>query len=353
MEAVPRKTTIREVARAAGVGIGTISRVLNSSSQVSWKTRARVLEAIRRLGFRPNAQARRILKQRAEMVCFLLSNRDFLHPFHARILQGVESYASGMKQHVLFAALHYSPRAAPEKIDLPPVLQEHGLIDGVILAGTIYPNLLRRIELIQMPFVALSNNVMGLGSGAMGVEDVQQFDQVGFDDFNGTLHATRYLIGKGHRRIVFAGDVTYPWIQRRFEGYRRGMREKKLKPVLITARNSQSFGDFGQESVGPILSQRPRPTAVLAGNDEIAYGLWRVLSRRGVKVPDEISLVGFDDREEAVLMDPPLSTVRVHKEEIGETCMKMLLERLHHPQMAFSQRVLPTELIIRGSVREL
>jgi LacI family transcriptional regulator len=353
MEAVPRKTTIREVARAAGVGIGTISRVLNSSSQVSWKTRARVLDAIRRLGFRPNAQARRILKQRAEMVCFLLSNRDFLHPFHARILQGVESYASGMKQHVLFAALHYSPRTAPEKIDLPPVLQERGLIDGVILAGTIYPNLLRRIESIQMPFVALSNNVMGLSNNAMGMDDVQQFDQVGFDDFNGTLHATRYLIGKGHSRIVFAGDVSYPWLQRRFEGYRRGMREKKLKAVLITARNVSSFGDFGQESVGRILSRRSRPTAVVAGNDEIAYGLWRALCRRGVKVPDEISLVGFDDREEAVLMDPPLSTVRVHKEEIGETCMKMLLERLHHPQMAFSQRVLPTEFLIRGSVRQL
>jgi LacI family transcriptional regulator len=72
-----------------------------------------------------------------------------------------------------------------------------------------------------------------------------------------------------------------------------------------------------------------------------------------VKVPDQISLVGFDDREEAVLMDPPLSTVRVHKEEIGETCIKMLLERLHHPQMAFSQRVLPTEFLTRGTVRQL
>src|SRR5260370_38631464 len=105
MEAVPEKTTIREVARAAGVGIGTISRVLNSSSQVSRKTRARVLDAIRRLGFRPNAQARRMLKRRAEMACFLLTNRDFLHPFHARLLQGVESYASSVKQPVLFAAL--------------------------------------------------------------------------------------------------------------------------------------------------------------------------------------------------------------------------------------------------------
>jgi len=346
MEAVPTKTTIREVARAAGVGIGTISRVLNSSSQVSRKTRARVLDAIHRLGFRPNAQARRILKRRAEMVCFLLSNRDFLHPFHARILQGVESYATSLKQHVLFAALHYSPRTPPDRIDLPPVLQEHGLIDGLILAGTIYPNLLRRIESIHMPFVAFSNNVVGMG-------EEQQYDQVGFDDFNGTLQATRHLIGKGHRQIVFAGDISYPWLHRRFEGYQQGMRENKLKPALILARNAQSFVDFGQKSVGRILSRRPRPTAAVAGNDEIAYGLWRSLRQQAIRVPDEISLVGFDDREEALLMDPPLSTVRVHKEEIGETCMKMLLERLHHPLMTFSQRILPTEFVIRGTVSHL
>jgi len=346
MEAVPRKPTIRDVAHAARVGIGTISRVLNSSSQVSRKTRARVLEAIRRLKFRPNAQARRILKRRAEMVCFLLSNRDFLHPFHARILQGVESYARRVKQHVLFAALHYSPKTPSDRIDLPPVLQERGLIDGVILAGTIYPNLLRKIESIHMPFVAFSNNVVG-------IDDEQQFDQVGFDDFNATLHATRHLISKGHRRIVFAGDISYPWLQRRFEGYRQGMRENKLKSELISVRNALSFGDFGQRSAQRILSKSSRPTAVVAGNDEIAYGLWRSMGQRGVKVPDQISLVGFDDREEAVLMDPPLSTVRVNKEEIGETCMKMLLERLHHPQMAFSQRVLPTEFVIRGTVRQL
>ena len=346
LETVPKPATIRDVARAAGVGIGTTSRVLNSSSQVSHETRARVLEAIRRLGFRPNAQARRILKRRSEIVCFLLSNRDFLHPFHARILQGVESYASSLKQHVLFAVLHYSARTPPQKIDLPPVLQEHGLIDGVILAGTIYPNLLRRIEAIRMPFVAFSNNVVGM-------DGEQHYDLVGFDDFNATLQATRYVIGEGHREIAFAGDISYPWLHRRFEGYRRAMREKRLKPVLTVVRNAQSFVDFGQKSAARVLSLQPRPTAVVAGNDETAYGLWLSLRRQGAKVPDEISLVGFDDREEAALMDPPLSTVRVHKEEIGQTCMKMLLERLHHPQMAFSQRILPTEFIVRGTVRRL
>ena len=346
MEAVPRKTTIRDVAQAAGVGVGTISRVLNSSSQVSRETRARVLKAIRRLGFRPNAQARRILRRRSETVCFLLSNRDFLHPFHARILQGVESYASGMKQHVLFAALHYSPRIAPEKIDLPHVLQEHGLIDGVIMAGTSYPNVLRRIESIHVPLVALSNNVVGM-------EGKDQFDQVGFDDYSATLEATRYLISEGHRDIVFTADTSLPWFQRRFEGYREAMREKKLKPVPVSTRNVQNFVAFGQKIAPRILSRQPRPTAVVAGNDETAYGLWLSLRRHAVKVPDEISLVGFDDREEAILMDPPLTTVRVHKEEIGQTCMKMLLERLHNPQMAFSKRILPTEFVIRGTVRHI
>jgi LacI family transcriptional regulator len=96
-----------------------------------------------------------------------------------------------------------------------------------------------------------------------------------------------------------------------------------------------------------------RPSAAVAGNDEIAYGLWLWLRRQGVKVPDEISLIGFDDREEAVLMDPPLTTIRVHMEEIGQTPMKMLLERLHNPQMAFSRRILPTEFVIRGSVRRV
>src|SRR3984893_14404125 len=248
MEAVPRKTTIREVAQAASVGIGTISRVLNSSSQVSRETRERVLQAIRRLGFRPNAQARRILKRRAEMVCFLLSNRDFLHPFHARILQGVESYASGLKQHVLFAALHYSPKTLPERIDLPPVLQEQGLIDGIILAGTIYPNLLRRIESINMPFVVFSNNVVGIDGEC-------RFDEVGFDDFKGTLRATHHLIKKGHRRIDFCGDISYPWIRRRYDGYSHGMREIKVKPVVATSRQSQSFVEFGQGSVPALLAQ--------------------------------------------------------------------------------------------------
>jgi LacI family transcriptional regulator, galactose operon repressor len=346
LDLVPKPVTIRDVASKAGVGVGTISRVLNANPHVSPNTRDRVLTAIRRLGFRPNAQARRILKRRSEMVCFLLSNRDFLHPFHARILQGVETYASAVKQFVVFAALHYSPQTPPERIALPPVLQERGLIDGLILAGTIYPNLMQRIESIHMPFVAFSNNVVGLDSRF-------QCDEVGFDDFQGAKGAARYLIQEGHRRIAFVGELSLPWFHRRLGGYQSAMRDAKLRPITFAARQTGSFGELGQRITGKILARRPLPTAIVAGNDEIAYGLWRSLRQKGLSVPEDISLVGFDDRDEALLMDPPLTTVRVHKEEIGETCMKMLLERLHHPKMTFSRRILPTELVVRDSVRHV
>ena len=156
-----------------------------------------------------------------------------------------------------------------------------------------------------------------------------------------------------HHLVAFVGDVSYPWIRRRFEGFRQAMGERRLKPIAFTTGRAASFVQFGELSAARILARSPRPTAVVAGNDEIAYGVWRSLRRQGARVPEDVSLTGFDDREEAVLMDPPLSTVRVYKEEIGQACMKMLLERLHHPQMAVSHRVLPTELVIRGTVKSL
>src|SRR5579863_786259 len=200
--------TIHDVAERAGVGVGTVSRVLNGSEQVKPLTRQWVQAVMHHLGFRPNAGARRILRRRTEMVCFILSNRDFLHSFHARILQGVESYASAHKHHVVFAAVHYSDRTPPDLVELPPILQERGLVDGLILAGTIYANFLDRIKGLHLPYVLLGNNLLASHSPTRS-------DQVRFDELKGEFEATQYLIGQGHRRIVFVGDVHYPWMRTR------------------------------------------------------------------------------------------------------------------------------------------
>ena len=346
MKQVPSIVTIREVASHAGVGVATVSRVLNASRMVRPRTRQRVLASMKELGYRPLAQARRILRRRAGMVCFLLSNRDFLHSLHARILQGVESYASSISQHVIFAALHYDASTPPNRIPLPPTLSERGWVDGLILAGTTYMNFLHRIESIHVPFVAFGNNVVG-------VNRRDHLDLVRIDGARAEWNATQYVIEQGHRRIAFVGDTRWPWFRERYEGYLEALKAHGLEPILCTSSRNGSVTEYGEWGVPCILEMSPRPTAVMAGNDEIAYGLWRTFRRLGIRVPDEISLVGFDDREEAGLMDPPLTTVRVPKELLGESLMKLLLEKLERPGSHLGERIVPTDLVVRGTVRRL
>lgn len=338
--------TIRDVAREAGVGIGTVSRVLNGGDQVKLETRERVMLAIRQLGFRPNAQARRIHRRRAEIVCFLLSNRKFPNSFHARILQGVEDCARELRQHVLFAGVHYDAKVAPSQIVVPPILEERGLFDGLILSGTNHPNFLTRIQRMKIPFVVFGNNVVDF-------EGEKYFDQVGYDGFQGELEAIKSVLGLGHRRLMFVGDLSYPWVRVRHNAFVSACRDHGLEPRAVTTARAATFVAYGEWAARRVVARRPLPTAVVAVNDEVAYGLWRSFRRRGLRVPADISLIGFDDREEALLMDPQLTTVRVRKEEIGHVCLQTLLERLRHPETSFVERTLSTELVVRGTVRKV
>ncbi|MGH9433347.1 MAG: LacI family DNA-binding transcriptional regulator [Terriglobia bacterium] len=217
----------------------TASRVLNGHNHVSPGTRARVLATINKLDFRPHAQARRIVSRRSGMVCFLLSNRDFLHSFHARILQGVETYASSLRQHVVFAAVHYDEKTPVGEILLPPILQERGWADGLILAGTIYPNFMERIRSVRVPFVTFGTNVIG-------PERLRRFDQVSFDGAKAEFEVTRYVARHGHRVIAFVGDTHYPWFQHRLQGYLRAMRKLGFGPVILAERREETFQAYGE-----------------------------------------------------------------------------------------------------------
>ena len=345
MEKVPNPITIRDVARLARVGVGTVSRVLNGGNHVSGPTHERVLTAISRLRFRPHAQARRILR-RTGMVCFLLSNRDFLHSFHARILQGVETCGRSLGQHVVFAGVHYSDKIPPDQIPLPPILKERGWVDGLVLAGTIYPNFVQYIQTLHVPFVMFGNNMFG-------PKRMLKYDQVSFDGCKAEFDATQYVIDQGHRAIAFVGDTRYPWFRERHRGYLRAMASRRLEPIVVLERHPGSLSAYGEWAASQVLHLNPRPTAIIAGNDEIAHGLWRTFRRLGVGVPDDMSLVGFDDREEALLMDPQLTTIRVHNEKIGQTLMELLLEKLRQPGTRFAKKVIPTEMVIRGTVERL
>ena len=343
MGAKVASVNIRHVSREARVGVATVSRVINGSTEVSPQTRKHVEAVIRRLGYRPNAHARRILRH-AEMVCFMVSNRPFFHPFHAGILQGAEAYASDLKRHVMFVQNNCEKETPPDQIILPPILEEKGWVNGVILTGAVYPNLISRIEALNLPLVVFGNNVFDMSNKG-------SFDRVCYDGIRAEFEATEYLINRGHRLIAFIGDTEYPWLREQYQGYIRAMRASKLNPLSVTRKRPGTFAEYAEWAAVRLLGSKRVPTAMLAGDDEIAYGLYRSLRRLGVKIPGDISLIGFDDRELAALLDPPLTTVRVDSQEIGRCCIKLLFEGLHKASKSVSTHLVPTKLIERESVQ--
>ncbi len=346
-----RNVTIKEVARKAGVGIATVSRVLNSSARVDPKTHARVTAVIRRLGYRPNAQGRRLVKRAAEMVCFILSNRDFVNPFHSGILCGAERFLAQAGHDVVFSSLRYSSSTPAAQLALPRIVTHRGIADGFILSGTIYPNLLEAVEELRAPYVLFGNNIVG---GDPADRELRASDAVYYEDREASRALVELLVRHQHRAIWFAADLRMPWFYRRAASYRAVMQESGLPVLEYTQPYQGDYRDYGvrygEEAMEHILGSGQPVTAVFAGNDGIAFGAWKALQRRGLRVPDDISLVGFDDVQEARLTEPPLTTVHVPTEQIGRECGQLLLEKLKARGRPLPSRMVPTTVVERGSV---
>src|SRR5215469_9586263 len=150
--------TIKDVANRAGVAVGTVSRVVNNQPDVNPKLRERVQRALKELNYRPNARAQSFARNSSPVGSFILSNRDFLHPFHSRVLQGVEEYCEESGYFVLYPRFRYSPTVAASEMQLPSVLQSHGIADCVILAGANFENFTKSLDKRGLNYVLLANN---------------------------------------------------------------------------------------------------------------------------------------------------------------------------------------------------
>jgi DNA-binding LacI/PurR family transcriptional regulator len=341
----PRIETVYDIATVAGVSVATVSRVLNQSPNVREETRQRVLAIIRKCGFRPNANARRLVGGRSGQVCFVLSNREVVHSFHSRILMGAEEYCRQKSYHVVFTTVEYTHDYEFPGDSLPRVIREHGSVEGLLLAGVNYPNLLRYLDAARIPYVLFGNNLV---TGSLRLPNGPT---VCFDEMQGGEQATMLLADVGHRDVVFAGDLSQPWYQRRYEGYRRAMHTLQLEPAVIDLRESVTAFELGRRAVSILLRRHPRATAVVAQDDETACGILDALKRLGLDVPGEISVVGYDDITEIRYIQPNLTTVRVPKEEIGWAMADRLLNRPNGKQ-SYRSLVLPTEIVIRDSCRK-
>lgn len=333
--------TIKDVARVAQVGVSTVSRVLNRSGYYDDETARRVHDAVAKLGYRKNVHWARLKRQSAQTVSFLLGNRELLNSMQMRLLVSAEKVLQNRGFDLVFSRFSYSAGYPSSQLPLPRLLAQNGTVDGVLLAGVHHQNLLQALDRRGLPYAML-------GSNFAGPAELLTQNTVLYDDEAATEEATNYLIRLGHKRIAFIGNGRFPWFRRRRDGYLAAMKARRWAPVCIDTDWLVSTAEYGQLAVERLLREKQPPTAILAANDEVAAGAWRELVRRGVRIPQQMSLVGFGDRAEFSILEPALTSVTVFEEQLGERLAEMLLERLRTGKPVESA-VYPCRLLERGS----
>lgn len=334
-----RRTTSRDVAKLAGVSQSTVSLVLNAvpGARISERSRRRVLDAARRLDYHPNASARSLVRQRAGVIGLALrQHTDFLgaNAFLPRVMAGLTSITvpAGFK-------LLVEPIEDVTEPDTYIRLAHEAHVDGMILSGVRSDDgQLRRLSEADFPVVLW---------GRLEGSDLPFVD---VDNAEAARIAVEHLIALGHRRIacITNGPPEDSASAARLDGYRLALKIADLPfdPALVR------YGDFeersGTEAMLDILSDRSRPSAVFVASDEVALGALKAVRARGLRVPDDIALMGFDDLPISEFLDPPLTTMRVPARAIGVHAATMLIE-LITSQAQPDSRFLPTELVIRES----
>lgn len=343
IEKLGLQVTIKDVARRAGVSIGTVSRVINHSSNVNAGLKRKVERAIEELQFRPNVRAQSFVRNQSPVVPFILCNRDNLNPVHAYMLQGVEDYCAEAGYFVLFARHSYSPDLTSDKLSTPKLFSGHGLADCVIVAGANSENFLESLDRMGVRHVVLANNLTHSDARS-------PVNQVRYDDQSGFYDSARYLVQLGHKNIWFIGDTSQFWVRRRHQAYLRAMKENGLEAHAQTVALSDDGFDNGHGSVTLILEQQLPLTAVIASSEDTALGAMEALRQFGREVPRDVSVIGFS-HQVAKPRTTHLTSVCVDTIEVGRQLAKCAITRIKSDGLNLPEVVVPTFLIKRGTCR--
>ena len=328
--------TIKDVAKRAGVSVATVSRVLNDYDNVRGKTAQKVKDAIEELDYHPNFLGRTL--RRLETMKILVVLPTISNQFYSRVVKGIQIAALAAGYHPVIATTNGDPAVEKEFIDMA----KRKLVDGTIFLNTT----MQAEELSKFaegyPAVAACELVQGA-----------QISSVSIDDYRAALDAARFLIRMGHRRIAFVGaGQLYNSSQLREKGYRAALEEASL-PYLPELTLSEGFSfNAGRRAARRILDMEEKPDAVFATSDSAAIGVISELGRSGVKVCEDISVMGFDNNQIAEYYNPPLTTVSQPQFDIGQEALRLLINKIQNPACENEQILLPHRLEIRDSVRD-
>jgi LacI family transcriptional regulator len=336
------RTTIKELARRSGVSVGTVSRALNGYTDVSPETRERVMRLAEELDYTPTAAARTLVMERSHVVGVFLDtgegHPDVQHPFFHEVLGGLKDMLGVAGFDLLLFASEqpgngYGPHSYLKRA------RHHG-VDGTVLMGVDTSNPeVERLLRSDIPCVGVDAVMSGSGNGSVMSANVE-----------GAAMAVRHLAERGHKRIATVTGLmdTAPARDRL-----RGYREEIQRQGLAYRDDYVLYGDYyvesGTEAMTRLLELPEPPTALFAASDLMAVGALGVVGRAGLRVPDDVALVGFDDILLAGLTQPPLTTLRQDKQGLGAAAGEALVALMEGDGDAQAAVELPVELVVRGS----
>jgi len=330
-----KRITIKEVAKEAGVAHSTVSRAINDIN-INQDTRAKVLEIIRKLDYQPNLIARGLIKNKTQALALITPE---LNPHVLRIIQGIGETCKRLNYALMLFA---TDPWQDEGLTYAWVIK-NWLVDGVLILNIRHQeDLSGRIGKLHgegVPFVFINKYLTKENINAVGV-----------DNHDGVLKAITHLVNLGHKKIgVINGGLMSVDGFERSEAYKDALR----KFDLAYDENMVGSGDFreidGYEEMKRILCYSTRPTAMFCANDLMAIGAMRAIKEKGLNIPSDIAIVGFDDIEAASLVEPSLTTVRPPLEDIGGRAIELMMDAIKDPQRPKEEIILKTKLIVRKS----
>lgn len=322
--------TIHEVARRAGVSIATVSRVQRGSPSVSEETRRRVLRAIEEVGYRPSHVARSLAEGRRGAVAVVFPNLS--GPYYSEVILGFEQEVVAAGQSVLILSTHGRPAS---RLVVDELVSK---VDGMLLFSRTVPDeAVGWLHARGVPVVLLARPAVP------GVDTVKS------ENREAAVRLTAHLHSHGYRRILFLGDaVSSPDTAERWAGFVEAHRRAGLadppQPVPCSFREIE-----GYSAAAAVLDRPDRPDALFCANDEIALGAYAALQERGLRIPADLAVTGWDDIPMARYLSPPLSTVHQPMRSLGARAAQLLLERIAGQRTEASTVVLPTRLVLRAS----
>jgi LacI family transcriptional regulator len=333
-----RKPTIRDVAKKAGMSLSTVSLVLNNKGYVSETNKQKILRIIKDLDYHPQRSARGLASQLSGNIGFILTEDHFSQsePFYTRIFLGTEFEARKHNYYILLTTVGKNVKETP---DIPRFLLEHN-VDGVIIAGKIGSSWIEYIKNKNIPILLVDFAA-------------PRVSNIAIDNRAGAELVVRHFLKGGHTKIGFiGGDLQHPSIHERFSQYRTVMQDEGLGPIeqWSAIEQPQTTQEDGYEAAKKLFGgNTERPTAVFAANDAMAIGCMKYVKEHGLKIPDDVAIAGFDNVEAGLHVEPRLTTVNVHREEMGSLAVRRIVEMVKEKSGVVTRTITPVELVVRDS----